>query len=194
MHRSRLGASAALLALLASTGCAALIRSAAEELAGDSGLGHDGRPGLDRPLSAFAESGEPERTSSTYQLGPTIDWTRYRFGAPYSLSNALFERERTVGQACRPVLFGKAWNQGLFSVDDSETSLSRPIALVERHELDVIENRVRLGTLLAGDTDALAAHYVASAARLGHQGHTCRGSWFAYVWVWGGETTVVVRR
>jgi hypothetical protein len=183
------------LSLLASTACATVLQDVAEALVDDSGPGRQAPPPgpLDRQPPARDATREPEQTSSTYQVGPTIDWTHYRFGAPYSLSNALFERERTVGQACRPVFFGMARDQK-FGVDRSETSLSRPIALVERHERDLIDHRVRLGTLRAADANTLAAHYVASSARLGHQGHTCRGSWFAFVWVWGGEPTVAINR
>jgi hypothetical protein len=151
------------------------------------------------------EASRPERRATpatTYQAGTTIDWTLYRYGAPYSISNALFERERTIGQACRQAPFGLA--RGFEAVGDSRSELfgdngagssaSRPIVNVDRSQRDVVDNALRLESLFVTDGNAFAARYVASAARLGHHGHPCSVSVLAYVWVRGGETTVTIHR
>jgi hypothetical protein len=210
MSASRLARSRIVLAaiLLVTTGCAAILESVAQEVVGDGGPPSagaprtEGQPERPSPMRDASRAAERASPSATYQAGTTIDWTLYRFGAPYSISNALFERERSVGQACRPAPFGLSGGLArnsdaggnLFEASVGGSSASRPIANVERSERDILDYSVRPATLFHSDGNTLAAHYVASAARLGHQGHPCSASLIAFMWVWGGEPTVTIHR
>lgn len=194
-----------LLSSVVCTGCAALIGGLAEELA-DGGSGRS-LPSKPTELAIAESRSVPPRTdarpmTSEYQAAATIDWTLYRFGPPFSVSRALFELPASTGQVCRAAPLGLARNLAdgefwrLDAPDDpyAPGAASRPIADLGRSERELLDNSVRLSTLAVADENDLAAHYLASAARMGQQGNVCSASLFFHVWVSGDEAAVTLLR
>jgi hypothetical protein len=190
-------------------GCAALLETAAEEIAGDSSTGSGRSARRASPPTELERtdprSGPPlggaRAGTMGYQAGATIDWTLYRFGPPFSVSRQLFERPASTGQVCRAAPFGLARDLAFWDGTErtnpthgDRASASRPFSEAERSERELMDNSVRLSTLFGGDDNALAAHYIASAGRLGQQGHVCSQSLFVHVWIFGGDPVVTILR
>lgn len=198
---------AGVLVVAATTGCATLVQSVADEL--DDGT----RPGTRSPSRpdelglttsrAAARREETGAVTGDYQAAPTIDWTLYRYGPPFSLSRGLFEpAARSNGRLCRgaPIGLARDWSSWTttnhIERDGSNVSASaaKPVSEDWRGERELLDNSVRLGTLFEADHNTLTARYIASAGRLSQQGHVCSPSLFLSVWVWGDEAAVTSHR